>query len=134
MLAMPLAHRPLLRAELGMSDAEERKARGEHILSASGCCGLLHLLLPGLVSSSSATVSPSTCEVPLRLAGWLALPLLRLADSVKKTLFYTTMVGPERLGVALDAAMAHAGLSEAKAVPLAPAVLRLLLYRSATAL
>ena len=103
MLAMPLAHRPLLRAERGMSDAEERKARGEHILVASGCCGLLHRLLPGLVPSASATVSPSTCEVPLRLAGWLALPLLRLADSVKKTPFYTTMVGPERLGVALDA-------------------------------
>ena len=135
MLAMPLAHRPLLRAELGMSDAEERKARGEHILVASGCCGLLHLLLPGLVPSSSATVSPSSCEVPLRLAGWLALPLLRLADSVKKTPFYTTMVGPERLGVALDAAMVRAGLSsEAKATPLAPTVLRLQLFRAAVAL
>ena len=118
-----------------MSDAEERKARGEHILVASGCCGLLHLLLPGLVPSSSATVSPSTCEVPLRLAGWLALPLLRLADSVKKTPFYTTMVGPERLGVALDAAMVRAGLSsEAKATPLAPSVLRLQLFRAAVAL
>ena len=116
MLAMPLAHRPLLRVEAGLSDAEVRKARGEHPLVATGYCGLLHLLLPGLVPSSSATVLPSTCEVPLRLAGWLALPLLRLADAVGGTLFYTAMVGPERLGVALDAAMAHAGLSEAKAV------------------
>ena len=64
---MPLAHRPLLRAELGMSDAEERKARGEHILVASGCCGLLHLLLPGLVPSSSATVSPWTMDLARRL-------------------------------------------------------------------
>ena len=79
----------------------------------------------------TATRSPSSCEVPLRLAGWLALPLLRLADSVKKTPFYTTMVGPERLGVALDAAMVRAGLSsEAKATPLAPSVLRLQLDRA----
>ena len=132
-LAMPLAHRPLLRVET-LSPVEEREARGEHLLVASGCCGLLHLLLPGLVSTASATVSPSTCEVPLRLAGWLALPLLRLADSVKETPFYTTMVGPERLGAALDAAMAHAGLSSAaKATPLAPTLLRLQLYRAATA-
>ena len=113
MLAMPLAHRPLLRVEAGLSDAEVRKARGEHPLVASGCCGLLHLLLPGLVPSSSATVSPSTCEVPLRLAGWLSLPLLRLAEGVEGTLFYLSMVGPERMGAAIDAAMTKAGLSEA---------------------
>ena len=133
---MALAHRPLLRVEAGLTEAEERKARGEHPLVASGPCGLLHLLLPGLVPSSSATVSPSTCEVPLRLAGWLALPLLRLSNhAVEKTLYYSAMVGPERLGAALDAALAKAGgITKAKAEPLAPAVLRLLLHRAAIAL
>ena len=66
MLVMPLAHRPLYPGERSASDAEELKARGEHPLVASGCCGLLHLLLPALVSSFSATTGPATCEVPFK--------------------------------------------------------------------
>ena len=107
---------------------------GEHPLVASGYCGLLHLLLPALISPSSATTGPATCEVPFRLAGWLSLPLLRLAEGVEGTLFYLSMVGPERMGAAIDAAMAKAGLSEATAEPVDPAVLRLRLLRAATAL
>ena len=134
MPVMPLAHRPLYPGERPASDAEELKARGEHPLVASGSCGLLHLLLPALISPSSATTGPATCEVPFRLAGWLSLPLLRLAEGVEGTLFYLSMVGPERMGAAIDAAMAKAGLSEATAEPVDPAVLRLRLLRAATAL
>jgi hypothetical protein len=85
-LTMPLAHRPLLRVEAGLAEAEERKARGEHLLVASGPCGLLHLLLPGLVPSASATVSPSTCEVPLRLAGWARRLLALLSPFTRAVL------------------------------------------------
>ena len=134
MLIMPLAHRPLFPGERSASDAEELQARGEHPLVASGHCGLLHLLLPALIPSSSATTGPATCEVPFRLAGWLSLPLLRLAEGVEGTLFYLSMVGPERMGAAIDAAMAKAGLAEATAEPVDPAVLRLRLLRAATAL
>ena len=134
MPVMPLAHRLLYPGERSSSDAEELKARGEHPLVASGSCGLLHLLLPALISPSSATTGPATCEVPFRLAGWLSLPLLRLAEGVEGTLFYLSMVGPERMGAAIDAAMAKAGLAEATAEPVDPAVLRLQLLRAATAL
>ena len=120
MLVMPLAHRPLFPGERSASDAEELQARGEHPLVASGHCGLLHLLLPALISPSSATTGPATCEVPFRLAGWLSLPLLRLAEGVEGTLFYLSMVGPERMGAAIDAAMAKAGLAEATAEPVDP--------------
>ena len=85
----------------GRTDDEARADRGEHLLHATGQCFKLSLALPLLATR----VSDTECTVPLSRGLWLCLGMLTLAAAVRSELFHLALVGPSRLGAALELVM-----------------------------
>ena len=79
----------------------QRVARGDHDLVATGPCAALLPLLPVLVWGGGA----APVQITYRLAVWLAMPLLVLQGDARALRVFHYIVGPERLGAALDAVL-----------------------------
>jgi len=107
-VTMPLRLRV---AGVGLAGAELRVARGPHELVGTGPIARLAQLLPvGAVQTLAAHADGTAREIaiPWRLAVWLIYGALLCADPVRAILLLEEIeiVGHERLGAALDAALA----------------------------
>ena len=101
-------------------------ARGAHELEATGQCARLARLAP----AHAQTRHDGTVTTDLRFAMWLAIGMLVPSQQVKALRIQRYLVGPERLGAALDAALATVAGTGAMAVTVLRAAL--LGYRSAS--
>ena len=125
---MPLRHRV---AAGGLIGAELRVARALHPLEGSGQSARLAQLLPaGMVRvlTHHADGSAASIEIAYLLAVWLTYAALLGSDALRAIPFLEQIVGPERLGSALDAAL----LTITGASVRHPSVLRAQILRAAT--
>ena len=116
----------------GRSGVELRLARDKHDLNASGPSARLASLLPQHVHALTVDADgrPITARIPYTLVAWLVVGMLTLDPAVVPLAVYMYVIGAERLGIALDAALSkHASDDE---VP--PSVLRHQLARHAAGL
>ena len=91
-------------------------ARGAHELEAAGQCARLARLAP----AHANVRHDGTVTIELRFAMWLAAGMLLPSQHVKTLRIHRYLVGPERLGAALDAALATIAGSDALAVTVLP--------------
>ena len=78
-----------------------RRHRGTHDLLGKGQCRRLATLLPSLVKDNG-----SAAMLLFTFVEWLVAPILFPDDEVKGAHFYRFAVGIERMGIALDCAIA----------------------------
>ena len=118
------------RTEVGTrTGPEARVARGEHELTATGACARLGNILPNLTitnTTNSAGVAIET-RVPFQLAMWLTLCLLQPSPAVSVSMVYMYLIGPQRLGAALEMALGAINGNEERS----PSVLCYLLNKPA---
>ena len=139
---MPLMHGDIPENNTATGEALRLARRDHDKLIATGRCGSLYRLLPHLVppqaARSGGALGHDTCAVPYRLALWLGLGLCVYAPAVGSCTVLGALVGPARLGAALDAALAGLGLGGAGQTSatqaMAPSVLRKRLQRKAAEL
>ena len=101
---MPLRHRVPAHGRVG---AALRVARALHELEGSGQVARLGHMLPALVRITSAGHDGNATEVVLsyKLAQWLAYCILVCSEPTRTLKVFEEIVGPERMGTALDAAL-----------------------------
>ena len=116
----------------GRSGVELRLARAGHDLNASGPSARLALLLPQHAQALTVDADgrPVTARLPYALVAWLVVGMLTLEPAVVPLAVYMYIIGAERLGIALEAALSkHASDDE-----VSPSVLRHHLARHAAGL
>ena len=116
----------------GRSGLELRLARANHDLNASGPSARLASLLPQHVQALTVDAEgrPISARLPYSLAAWLVVGMLTLEPAVVPLAVFMYIIGAERMGIALDAALSkHASDDE-----VSTSVLRLLLTRHAAGL
>ena len=104
----------------GRTGVTLRRHRGTHEMMGKGQCRRLATLLPSLVKDNG-----SAAMLPFTFVEWLVAPILFPDGEVKVVWFYRFAVGIERMGIALECAIAK--IKDDK--PRAPAVLRAQLRR-----
>lgn len=87
--------------DAGLAGVDLRRHRGAHVLLGKNACRRLAKLLPGLVKDNG-----TAAVVDFVLAEWLASPILRPEDEALALFAYAKVIGWERIGVALDRALA----------------------------
>ena len=85
----------------GLTGVDLRRHRGAHLLLGKGACRRLAKILSELVRDNG-----TAAEVPFVLAEWLASVVLRADAGAKGQRFYAKRFGPDRMGKALDRALA----------------------------
>jgi hypothetical protein len=106
----------------GRSGVELRMARDAHDLNLSGPGARLAAILPQHVQALTVDAEgrPVTARVPYTFIAWLVVGMLTLEPAVVPLAVYMYLIGAERLGIALDAALSkHASDAE-----MSPSLLR----------
>ena len=108
-------------ADGGLTGVALRRHRGPHNIHGKGQCRRLVKLVPSLIQDTG-----TTALLYFRFVEWLAAPILFPNATVQDKPVYQYLVGIERMGAALDCAIAKLKGD----APRAPAVLRAQLRRA----
>ena len=84
-----------------LTGADLRGARGKHDILATGASRRLAQLLPKHVKDNETAAA-----APHRLGIWLSFACLGLAKDAKDLAFYASKIGVQRMGAAVDKAIA----------------------------
>ena len=79
------------------------RARGEHDLVAVGQCARLAVLCPDV----TRVLGDGTVLIPFRFVLWIGCCIVSLSPEIARYPLHMYLVGPDRLGAALDAVLPH---------------------------
>ena len=85
----------------GRTGVDLRRHRGPHNLLGKGQCRRLAKLVPSACSDNG-----TAAELTFGFVEWLSSPILFLDDTVQDMFVYQFLIGLERMGNALDSALA----------------------------